>query len=209
MYSLCYKYDPNNRLRLCSCGKVLFTRYDIEKAKESLSKIKLKNRIQNIWRMHEILPVKNPKYRYTLGEGNTPVLKLPRFGKELNLKNLYFKDEGQNPTGTFKSRGLCAAVSKAVELGIEDFVIPTACNAGAALTAYTARSGTNAHVFMPKEASTLLKKEIISMGGELNLVDGLISDVGRLANEAAEKKGWFDVSTLKEPYRVEGKKLWD
>jgi threonine synthase len=155
--------------------------------------------------MQEIMPVKKDSHRFTLGEGWTPIIKLNRLSEKTGL-DLNLKDEGKNPTGTFKSRGLCAAVSKAVELGANEFVIPTAGNAGAALSAYVAHSGTKAYVFMPKDSSKLIQNEVKAMGGELTLVDGLISDAGKLAKEQAEKKGWFDVSTLKEPYRVEGKK---
>ncbi len=124
----------------------------------------------------------------------------------MGLKNLFLKDEGQNPTGTFKSRGLCAAISKGCELGIKDFVIPTAGNAGAALSAYAACTKTNAHVFMPEDTPHLLQSEVIAMGGDLQLVPGLITDAAEECKKAVEKNGWFDVSTLKEPYRVEGKK---
>ena len=128
------------------------------------------------------------------------------FGKKLSLEEIYLKDEGQNPTGTFKSRGLCAAISKGLELGVRDFVIPSAGNAGAALSAYTAHAGAKAHVFVPKDTPELIQKEIKHMGAELILVEGLINDAGRVAKEEGEKNNWFSVSTLKEPYRVEGKK---
>jgi threonine synthase len=198
--------DPNKPQRLCSCGKVLFAQYDLEKAKETLSTRVLTGRRFDLWRLHEILPVHDPQYRYTLGEGWTPLLKLSTAGTELGLANLFLKDESRNPTGTFKSRGLCAAVSKASELGIRDFVIPTAGNAGAALTAYAARAKATAHVFMPEDTPVLIQKEVIAMGGELALVPGLISDAAKRANLATRELNLFDVSTLKEPYRVEGKK---
>lgn len=200
------KMNPLDKPRLCSCGKVLYPQYNLEKAKETLSRTTMEKRAYNIWRMHEIMPVHQEQYRYTLGEGWTPLLKLENIGGDLGLKNLFLKDEGQNPTGTFKCRGLCAAVSKARELNINDFVIPSAGNAGAALAAYAARSNSTAHIFMPKDAPQFIQKEVTAMGGELILVEGLISDAGNLAREAAKKHKWFDVSTLKEPYRVEGKK---
>ena len=201
------RYEVEEIHRLCTnCGKVLFAKYNLEKVRETLISAELSKRRYNIWRMHEIMPVYDEKFRFTLGEGWTPVLNLERIGSKLDLKNLMLKDEGQNPTGTFKSRGLCAAVSKAVELGVKEFVIPTAGNAGAALSAYTSRSGTKSHVYMPKISSRLVQKEIKAMGGNLTLVDGLISDAGKLAQINGEKNDWFDVSTLKEPYRVEGKK---
>ncbi len=200
------EYSPSEKHRLCTCGKVLFPVYNLENAKETLSKNLMQGRRFDIWRMVEIMPVMNPKFRYTLGEGWTPILHLKNFGEQIGLKNLFLKDEGLNPTGTFKSRGLCAAVSKAVELSINEFVIPSAGNAGAALTAYASRAACKAHVFVPKDAPELTIKEIRGMGADLVLVDGLITDAGKLAKEQAEKFGWFDVSTLKEPYRVEGKK---
>jgi threonine synthase len=202
------EFNANEKNGLCtSCGKVLYPKYDLEKAKETLSKQNIQNRkVYNIWRLHEIMPVKDNKYRITLGEGWTPNVKLNNFGKSLKLNQIYIKDEGQNPTGTFKSRGLCAAVSKALELGVTDFVIPSAGNAGAALSAYTAHAGVKAHVFVPKDTPELIQKEIKHMGAELTLIEGLISDAGRVAKEEGIKNNWFSVSTLKEPYRVEGKK---
>ncbi|OLS16977.1 MAG: Threonine synthase [Candidatus Heimdallarchaeota archaeon LC_2] len=192
------KFDANHVQTLCTCGKVLFANYDIEKTKETLTK-DLQNRSHNIWRMHEIMPC-NSRYQYSLGEGYTPIINLN------DDFNITLKHEGYNPTGTFKSRGLCAAVSKSVELGITDFVIPTAGNAGAALAAYCAYTKTNAHVFMPSDTPQTIKSEVHAFGAELVLVDGLISDAGKIAKQNSITFGWHDVSTLKEPYRVEGKK---
>ena len=202
------QFNVNQLNNLCSsCGKVLYPRYDLERVKEILTKDSIQCRkIHNIWRINEIMPVEKPEFRITLGEGWTPIIPIRNFGESLNLKNLYIKDEGQNPTGSFKSRGLCAAVSKALELGIKEIVMPSAGNAGAALAAYTAHSGISAHVFVPKDTPELIQKEIKYMGADLMLVDGLISDAGRLAAEEGKRNGWFSVSTLKEPYRVEGKK---
>lgn len=202
------EYSPNEIIHLClKCSKVIYPKYDLEKAKEYLTKSSLIRRSRrDLWRFHEIMPVYEDKHRFTLGEGNTPLLKLNNLKSGLNLQNLYLKDEGQNPTGTFKSRGLCSAVSKGVELGATEFVIPTAGNAGAALTAYCAQAQVKAHIFMPKESSKLIQSEVISMGGDLKLIDGLISDAGKLSKQMSEELGWYDVSTLKEPYRVEGKK---
>lgn len=201
-------YDPKEKHGLCpSCHKVLFANYDLEKARESLTSANIKvNQCFNIWRFSEIMPVKSPRYRYSLGEGWTPLLHLKNTGKQIGLKELYLKDEGQNPTGTFKSRGLCAAISKGCELGIQEYVIPTAGNAGAALAAYASCAGVHAHVFMPEDTPSLLKSEVLAMGGDLKLVLGLISDAAIECKKAGEENGWFDVSTLKEPYRVEGKK---
>jgi threonine synthase len=193
---------------LCiKCGKVLYPRYDLEQAKETLSPASIQARkVYNIWRLNEIMPVKDPKFRVTLGEGWTPLTSLKNLGRVYGLQNLWLKDEGQNPTGTFKSRGLCAAVSKGLELGANDFVMPSAGNAGAALSAYSAHAGAKAHVFVPADCDDFIKTEIKVMGGELSLVDGLISDAGVKAKAAGIENGWFSVSTLKEPYRVEGKK---
>ncbi len=200
------EYDSTEVHKLCSCGKVLFAKYDIEKAKETVSFANINNRRYDIWRFHEIMPVLEDKNRFTLGEGWTPLVKLPNLGEKLELNNLYVKDEGLNPTGSFKSRGLCAAVSKAYELGVREFVIPTAGNAGSALSAYAARTQTKAHVFMPKDTPEFIVTEIKSLGADMHLVDGLITDAGRIAKEEAAKHQWFNVSTLKEPYRAEGKK---
>jgi threonine synthase len=154
-----------------------------------------------------MLPVRNREHIVTLGEGGNPVLKLDNLGRQLGLEQLYLKDEGQNPTGTFKAMGLSAAVSRALELGVREFVIPTAGNAGGALAAYAARAGVPAHVFMPQDAPLINILEVQTMGADLHLVNGLINDAGRESGEAAAEGGWFDVSTLKEPYRLEGKKI--
>ncbi|MCJ7626694.1 MAG: threonine synthase, partial [Anaerolineaceae bacterium] len=159
-----------------------------------------------IWRWAELLPVREEVYRITLGEGDTPLLRLPRLGDRLGLSNLYVKDEGFNPTGTFKARGLLMAVARAVELGENEFVIPTAGNAGSALAAYAARAGKKAHVFMPCDAPRVTMEEVKAYGAELILVDGLIDEAGRQAKKKIEENGWCDVSTFKEPYRPEGKK---
>jgi threonine synthase len=152
------------------------------------------------------MPVLKPKNLYSLGEGWTPLLLLQRLGKQVGIKRLLLKDEGQNPTGTFKSRGLCAAVSKGKELGINDFIMPSAGNAGVALAAYSALSGANSYIIMPEDTPDVLKNEIIALGAKLRLVKGLISDASQeVANELKNHK-WYDVSTLKEPYRIEGKK---
>ena len=199
-------HNIDSKHKLCSCGKVLFVDYDLEKAKETLDKSSFHKRRYDIWRMAEIMPVFDNKYRFTLGEGWTPIVKINNLGEMMGLKNLYLKDESFNPTGSFKSRGLCAAVSRAVELGINDFVIPTAGNAGAALAAYAARTKSKAHVFMPEDTPPFIVREIKALGADARLVDGIITDAGKIAKEEAEKEDWFDVSTLKEPYRVEGKK---
>ncbi|MFX0171953.1 MAG: threonine synthase [Candidatus Hodarchaeota archaeon] len=207
--TLCNRlHDPTEKHTTCpTCGKVLFPQYNLSKVQEKVSLVENTiERSYNIWRFKEIMPILDSQYHYTLGEGWTPMLTLRNAGKKLGLKNLLLKDEGQNPTGTFKSRGLCTAVSKGLELGIKDFVIPTAGNAGAALAAYAACAGARAHVFMPEDTPKFLQNEVSAMGGDLKLIPGIITDAAQQVKEAVDKMGWFDVSTLKEPYRVEGKK---
>ena len=188
------------------CGKVLFAKYDLEEAGTRLGREKLGHRDASMWRYFELLPVRDEARVVTLGEGFTPLFKAERLGKRLGSRSLYIKDEGLNPTATFKARGLSAAVSKARELGLTALTMPSAGNAGAALAAYSARAGTEAHVFMPRDAPEATRKEVVASGAHLTLVDGLIDEAGRLSREAAANKGLFDVSTLKEPYRLEGKK---
>jgi threonine synthase len=195
-------------MRLChTCGNPLLARYDLPKAAAELDRDAFERRPANLWRYREMLPVRDPAHIVTLGEGGTPVLKLNQLGAKLGLTNLYLKDEGQNPTGSFKALGLATAVSRAMELGAREFVIPTAGNAGGALAAYAARAGAIAHVYMPNDAPLINILEVQMTGADLHLVNGLINDAGREAGEAAKEGGWFDVSTLKEPYRVEGKKI--
>lgn len=190
-----------------SCDKVLFAQYNLEKAKEYLTKETIQKRKRyNIWRWHEIMPVKNEEHRVSLGEGWTPIIRVENFSEKVDLENVFIKDEGLNPTATFKSRGLCAAVAKALELGLNDFVLPSAGNAGAALAAYSAHVGAKAHIFLPKDTPEFIKKEIEVFGAEIDYVDGLINDAGAKSKVEGEKHGWFAMSTLKEPYRVEGKK---
>jgi threonine synthase len=182
-------------------------RYDLDKAAAEIDRDALMRRPANLWRFREVLPVRDPANIVTIGEGGTPVLKVDHLGEKLGLSQLYLKDEGQNPTGSFKALGLAVAVSRAVELGAREFVIPTAGNAGGALAAYAARAGATSHVYMPNDAPLINILEVQISGADLHLVDGLINDAGREAAAAAKEGGWFDVSTLKEPYRVEGKKI--
>ncbi len=187
-------------------GKPYLARYDLVKAAETLTKDSLAGRESNMWRYREVMPVIDPRYIVTLGEGFTPLQHAERLGKHLGMKSLLIKDEGVNPTGSFKARGLSAAVSKAYELGEMKLTMPSAGNAAGAMAAYTAQAGMEAHVYMPKDAPMANQIECVAYGANLNLVDGFITDAGRISGEAAEKHGLFDVSTLKEPYRVEGKK---
>lgn len=202
------RYEADQLIRLCKqCDHPLLARYDLAKAAAELDRDEVAQRRPTLWRFQELLPVRNPQHIVTLGEGGNPVLPLGNLGKRLGLENLFIKDEGQNPTGSFKALGLSTAVSRAVELGVDEFVIPTAGNAGGALAAYAARAGKRAHVYMPYDAPLINVLEVQMVGADLQMVNGLIHDAGREAKAAAEKGDWFDVSTLKEPYRVEGKKI--
>lgn len=195
-------------IRLCpDCDHPLLACYDLDKAAREVDRDALALRPADMWRYRELLPVRDPDYIVTLGEGGKPTLKMEQLGREMGLNQLYIKDEGQNPTGSFKALGLAAAVSRAIELGVTEFVIPTAGNAGGALAAYAARAGVTAHVYMPGDAPLINITEVQMTGADLRLVNGLINDAGRAAAADAQVGGWFDVSTLKEPYRVEGKKI--
>jgi threonine synthase len=190
-----------------SCNAPLSAIYDLDSIKKTFSFSEFSSRPNGMWRWHELLPVKDPQKVVSLGEGDTPILPLPRIGKHLGLTQFFLKDEGTNPTHCFKARGLSAAVSKAVELGVQEFVIPTAGNAGASLASYCARVGLPAHIFMPKDTPEVNIRQCKASHADLTLVDGLINDAGALAREKTKGKNWFDVSTFKEPYRLEGKKI--
>ena len=193
--------------RVCSdCGKVLYPRYDLKAAGTSLDREMLKERPSNMWRYFEVMPIRDEANVITLGEGFTPIFKTERLGEKMGCSALYMKDEGINPTASFKARGLSAAVSKAKELGLTRLTMPSAGNAAGAMTAYAAKGGIEAYVFMPKDAPDANQKEVVITGGKLELVDGLISDAGRVSRQKAQEDGLFDISTLQEPYRVEGKK---
>ncbi|MDQ7818610.1 MAG: threonine synthase [Melioribacteraceae bacterium] len=199
-------YDKNKIWNLCpACGKPLLARYDIESAMKVFAKESLINREKSLWRYSEMLPVDN-KYKITLGEGFTPLIKAEKLGNEIGVENLFIKEEGLNPTTSFKARGLCLAISKAYEFGIKEVSIPSAGNAAGAMSAYAALAGMKAFVFMPKDVPEPFIAECKTLGAEVTLVDGLITDCGKLAAEGVKKFGRFDVSTLKEPYRIEGKK---
>jgi threonine synthase len=189
------------------CQSPLLSRYDLESARQHVDRNAVTRRKKGMWRWHELLPVLDKENQIFLGEGDTPLLSLPHLEKELRLSHLFVKDESSNPTGSFKARGLAAAISKAKELGVEKVIIPTAGNAGGALAAYAARAGLRAHIFMPKDTPFANIEESRMAGADVTLVDGLISDAAGMAGEKARTEGWFDVSTFKEPYRVEGKKI--
>ena len=201
-------YEPNKLYNLCeSCGKPLLVAYDLEKAAKTLTKDSLKTRESSLWRYREILPVENPENVVSLGEGWTPLLNAERLAKSLPIKlNLFIKDESTNPTQSFKARGMTAAVSMAKELGVRKTAAPSAGNAAGALAAYAARAGMEAHLFMPADTPRANIIECEQTGAFVTLVDGLITDCGKIVAERKDAEGWFDVSTLKEPYRVEGKK---
>jgi len=190
-----------------TCQSPLLAIYDLQEARQQVDRDEISRRKKGMWRWSELLPVLNIENQIFLGEGDTPLLSLPHLEKELGLSHLYVKDESSNPTGSFKARGLAAAVSKAKELGIQKVIIPTAGNAGGAMAAYAARAGLKAYIFMPKDTPFANIEESRMAGAEVALVDGLISDAAGMAGEKARAEGWFDVSTFKEPYRVEGKKV--
>lgn len=189
-----------------SSQKPLLARYNLDKAKKTMTKDVLKSRRNDMWKYEEILPIFDDHNIVSLGEGNTPFMKMNNLSKLLKIDNLYVKDESNNPTGSFKARGLSAAISKAKEFGIEGIVMPSAGNAAGAMSAYAAKSKMSANVFMPKDAPLANKMECIAFGAKVELVNGFISDAGKASAEAAEKYDLFDISTLKEPFRVEGKK---
>ena len=199
-------YESEKPVQLCQCGAPLLVRYDLKKVRESFRKDSLASRKADLWRYLELLPVKNEGNVVSLGEGMTPLLSLKNLGPELGLSNLYMKDEGLIPTGTFKARGAAVGASRAKELGIKVLAMPTNGNAGGAWAAYCAKAGIKAVIVMPKDAPIIHRKEVAITGASLFLVNGLISDAGRIVNRAVAEYGWFDASTLKEPYRIEGKK---
>ena len=201
------RYDADKIWNLCpDCKKPLLARYDLEGAKETIHKNRLSERRPIIWRYDELLPVRDKKYQLSLHEGMTPLFLASNLAKELDFEKIYIKDEGLNPTTSFKARGLCVAVSRAYELGINEISIPSAGNAAGAMSAYAALAGMKAFVFMPQDVPSPFISECKSFGAEVTLVDGLITDCGKIATEENLKYGRFDVSTLKEPYRIEGKK---
>ena len=198
-------YDARTRQHLCTCGAPLLARYDMEAAK-AWSRDSLAGREASMWRYRELMPLFEGESPITLGEGWTPLPHAQRLGASLGLPHLYVKDESLNPTNSFKARGLSAAVTRAHHLGATVLSVPTAGNAGNAMAAYAALAGITAKVFMPKDVKTPFIRECELYGADVTLVDGLITDAGRIAAETGKPLGWYDVSTLKEPYRIEGKK---
>ncbi len=201
------RFDADQLLGVCpQCGKVLYARYDLDAAAATLTRDSLRGRRPDMWRYHEVLPVRDPSNVLSLGEGMTPLLEAPRLARRYGLGTLLLKDEGKNPTGTFKARGLCAAVARARELGVRAISIPTAGNAGSALAAYAARGGLDAYIVMPQDTLAINQAECAIYGARAYAINGLINDAGRVLRGLAPQRGWFDMSTLREPYRVEGKK---
>jgi threonine synthase len=191
---------------LSPAGAPLLARYDLPRARQELTREAIAKGPNSMWRYAPLLPVADPRNVVSLGEGNTPILLAQRLGARLGASNLLIKDEGVNPTGTFKARGMACAVSMAKELGVKKLAAPSAGNAGGALAAYAAAAGIEAHIFMPRDVPEANYIECKMYGAHVTLVDGLISDCGRIVAERKQADGWFEVSTLKEPYRIEGKK---
>lgn len=189
-----------------ACGKSLLVRYDLDAARRVLSRDALSARVPTMWRYRELLPVEDSRNINSLGEGLTPLVQARRLAAQVGVAEISIKDESFNPTGSFKARGLCVAVARAVELGITEACIPTAGNAGAALAAYSARARLKCHVFMPSTTPAVIIAECRTLGADVHLVDGTISDAAMLMAAERRTHKWFDMSTLKEPYRVEGKK---
>ena len=200
-------YNHEQPQNLCTtCGKPLFARYDLEKVSQACDKSALMERAATFWRYTELLPIIDPAHTVSLGEAVTPLIRTQHLGKLLGLEMLWVKDESPLPGGSFKARGLAMAVSKAKELGLTKLAIPSAGNAATALAIYAARAGMEAHIFMPQDSPAFNRNTCRMAGASVTLIDGLITDAGKIVAERKEEENWFDVSTLKEPYRVEGKK---
>lgn len=191
---------------LCACGGPLLVRYDLVRARAEWTRDALNDASADMWRYAPMLPVQDPKHIVSMGEGWTPLIRARRIGKRIGAEDLWVKDEGLNPTGSFKARGLACAMSMCSELGVTKAAIPSAGNAAGAMAAYAAAAGIEAHIFMPRDVPQANYLECRATGAHVTLVDGLISDCGRMVAERKEAEGWFDISTLKEPYRIEGKK---
>jgi len=205
------KYDAAIEQHLCTCGKPLLVRYDLKRAAATLTLENLAKRPATLWRYREVLPPGPP---VSLGEGMTPLVHAKRLGPSMGLQRLFVKDEGLNPTGSFKARGMSAAVTRAKQLGAKTLAAPTAGNAGGALAAYAAAAGISAVIVMPADTPVANVMECQAFGAQVVKLNGLISDCGKYVAERKDREGWYDVSTLKEPYRVEGKKtmgyeLWE
>lgn len=197
---------PARTLQTTHEGRPLWVRYDLDAVRAAVSRETVERREPTLWRYRELLPVEDDAHIVSLGEGMTPLLDCPALAAELGVRRLRIKDESQLPTGSFKSRGMAMAISMAKELGVTRVAIPTAGNAGGAVAAYASRAGIESFVFMPDDTPEVNRYEAVLFGAQAYLVDGLINDCGALVREGQERMGWFDMSTLKEPYRIEGKK---
>ena len=201
------KYESERLQGLSECcQKPLYPRYDLQAIKSTFTPAVLREREPTLWRYAEVLPVRDERYRLTLGEGYTPLIAARRLAERLGVHHLWVKDEGQNPTGSFKARGLVMAIARAVELGVGEVAIPSAGNAGSATAAYAAAAGIPAHVVIPEDTPHPIVVEMKALGADVQLIKGLITDAAAVVAEGVREHGWFDLSTLKEPYRVEGKK---
>jgi threonine synthase len=200
------RYEPGRVMNLSEAGAPLFARYDLAEAAKEMRPGHLALREPTLWRYRDVLPLEDPEDRISLGEGFTPLLATPNLGARVGLPLTFVKDESGNPTGSFKARGLALAVSMAKALGATDVCLPSAGNAGSALAAYATRGGLKAHVFVPKDIARLFIMETEAYGAHVETVDGLITDAGKVCAERAKEHGWYECATLKEPYRVEGKK---
>ena len=199
------KYDPRLLVNLCRCGSPLLVSYDLDQIRAAWNRDALCSAPNSMWRYAPVLPAEDTE-AISLGEGFTPLLSLRKLGRTLGAENLWLKDEGQNPTGSFKARGMSVAVTMARKLGASKLAVPSAGNAAGALAAYAAAASIEAHIFMPADVPQSNYIECKSAGAHVTLVNGLISDCGRIIAERKQKENWFEVSTLKEPYRIEGKK---
>jgi threonine synthase len=205
--SLCARHYPAGTIQnLCECGGPLLVRYDLAALGQQWKKSDLRDAPNSMWRYAPALPVSREQSIISLGEGMSPLLAIPKIGRSLGANHLWLKDEGLNPTGTFKARGMACAISMAVELGIRKIALPSAGNAGSAAAMYAARAGIEAYIFMPRDVPQSNYVECKAAGAHVTLVDGLINECGKIVASRKDAEGWFEVSTQKEPYRVEGKK---
>lgn len=201
------RYNHHQLIQTCpECASPLLVKYDLAQVKAKLDKTDLANRSYNLWRYRELLPVQDPSQIVSLGEVITPLIPLEKLSVEMGAARIWLKDEGMNPGGTFKSRGAAVGVTRAKELGVTTLAMPTNGNAGAAWAIYCAKADIEAHIVMPVSAPLITRNECAVAGAKLSLVDGLISDAGKIVGRAVKRYGWMDASTLKEPYRIEGKK---
>ncbi len=199
-------YEGGRRIQVCACGSPLLVRYALDRVGKALNRQDLLQRPATLWRYRELLPVRDETSIVSLGEGMTPLVRASQLGERFGFENLFIKDEGIIPTGTFKARGAAVGVSCAREVAVDTLAMPTNGNAGGAWAAYCAAAGIRCVIVMPRDAPAINTKEIAVTGADLYLVDGLISDAGQIVGRAVAQHGWFDASTLKEPYRIEGKK---